>query len=85
MNEQELQELKQEETQRKLMQESLERLKLNMDFQILCRELTRIREILEEQIHDEEKTDTEIRRMLLRSNTIKLFLELPDDLLEQVR
>ena len=64
--------------------ESLERLRRNKDFQYLVTELELIKEIVDASIYNED-TDNEMRkRMVMKSNIIKLFQELPEDLIENL-
>lgn len=67
----------------KIILETLERLKRNSDYQYLCSHLTWIKETLNKMVFDESIEHKEKQALIIRSNSIKLFLELPKDLIEQ--
>ena len=64
--------------------ESLQALKINNHYQYLCEKLKSIKKVIDDKIFDEETDNSERERLIYRSNTIKLFLELPDDLIEEL-
>ena len=63
--------------------ETLNRLKLNNDYQLIVNELNLIKGQLEWMIYD-ENTESDLRQVLIiKRNLIKNLAELPDDLLAQ--
>lgn len=67
----------------KVILETLERLKRNKDYQYLCSHLSWINETLVKMVFDESIDIKDKQALIIRSNSIKLFLELPKDLIEQ--
>lgn len=63
--------------------QSLERLKLNNDYLLLCDYLKNIKSIIDKDIFREDIKHCDKELLINRSNTIKLFIDLPDDLLKQ--
>jgi len=69
--------------QSKLVLETLERLKRNKDYQYLCSHLEKIKTRLDNYIFDETVLHEEKKSLIVKSNTIKNFIELTDDLIEE--
>ena len=67
----------------KAILESLQRLKLNNDYQYLCTQIKDIIDMYDKFIFDENTSDLARNRFVIKRNTAKLFLELPDDLIQQ--
>lgn len=67
----------------KIILETLERLKRNNDYQYLCERLKTIKRIIDEQIFNEWVKHEDKKSLIVRSNSIKLFMELPEDLIEE--
>lgn len=71
------------ETNNEVIIESLERLKRNADFAIIKDELIKIQKTIDWMIYNEQTSDDLRFKLVMRSNLIKSFIELPDDLLNQ--
>lgn len=67
----------------KLILETLERLKRNSDYQYLCERLNAIKWMIDNQIFNEWIEHEQKKWLIVRSNSIKLFIELPQDLIEE--
>ena len=67
----------------KVILETLERLKRNKDYQYLCERLKNIKSIIDNQVFNEWVNHEDKKWLIVRSNSIKLFLELPQDLIEE--
>ena len=67
----------------KIILETLERLKRNNDYQYLCERLKTIKRTIDEQIFNEWVKHEDKKSLIVRSNSIKLFMELPEDLIEE--
>lgn len=63
------------------IQQALESLKMNPSFQLLVEELKRIQSSIETTIYDERTPIEQISSLRVKRNTIKNFIELPDDLI----
>lgn len=61
--------------------QALEVLKKNQSYQILVEELKRIQSNCEDLIYDEKTPIEQISSLRIKRNTIKNFIELPDDLI----
>lgn len=61
--------------------QALESLKKNQSYQVLVEELRRIQSNCEELIYDERTPVEQIAVLRIKRNTIKNFIELPDDLI----
>lgn len=68
---------------RKAILESLERLKLNSDYQYLCTHLQDMKEVTERMIYDESLEHRVKESLIIKRNTIKNFIELPEDLIQE--
>lgn len=68
---------------KKLVLESLQRLKWNNDYSHLCSYLKPVQDELESMIFDESKNNAEKELLIFKRNIIKKFIELPDDLINQ--
>ena len=67
----------------KIVLETLERLKRNNDYQYLCTHLNRIKDNIETYIFDETIDHNQKQSLIVKRNTIKNFIELTDDLIEE--
>ena len=72
------------EIQQKIQIESLERLRRNKDYQYLCTEFNKAKNLADGLIYDESTSDEDRKTLVIKSNIIKHFLELPTDILEQL-
>lgn len=61
---------------------AIQNLKANKNYQIIVNELNRIKDFIEEQIYDENTNDETRKVFVIKRNTIKNFIELPDDLIK---
>lgn len=61
---------------------AIQNLKANKNYQIIVNELNRIKDFIEEQIYDENTDDESRKVFVIKRNTIKNFIELPDDLIK---
>lgn len=61
---------------------SMEALKQNPQYQVLVKELESVRSSIESQVFDENVPFERKRELIIKRNSIKNFIELPDDLLE---
>ena len=61
--------------------QALESLKKNQSYQVLVEELQRIQNSIDNAIFDESTPDDKRRNLVVKRNTIKNFIELPDDLI----
>ncbi len=71
--------------QAKAVQAALLELKGSLPWQILRKELEGIRSSIEAEVFQQPKTKEQLDLLINRRNTISLFLELPDDLIEVLR
>jgi DNA replication protein DnaC len=62
-------------------QQALEQLKKNQSYLVLVEELKRLLSNVETLIFDERTEDSKLRQLIIKRNTIKNFIELPDDLI----
>lgn len=69
----------------KVILESLQRLKLNNDYQYLCTQLKDIETTIDSYIFDEAVDHNEKLKYIIRRNSIRLFIDLPNDLIEQFK
>ena len=67
----------------KIVIETLERLRRNSDYQYLCSHLTNIKSSLDKMVFNEDIPHEKKLAYIIRSNSIKIFIELTDDLIEQ--
>ena len=67
----------------KIVLETLERLKRNNDYQYLCTHLNRIKDNIETFIFSEDVKHEDKQSLIVKRNTIKNFIELTDDLIEE--
>lgn len=63
------------------IQQVLEQLKVNPNYQVLVAELRSIQSSLDKNIRDESITDAKRKDLVVRTNTIQMFIELPDDII----
>jgi hypothetical protein len=63
------------------IQQALEQLKVNPNYQVLVAELRSIQSSLDKNIRDESITDAKRKDLVVRTNTIQMFIELPDDII----
>lgn len=69
------------ENENKVIIEALQRLKRNKDYQYLCTHLISLQNITESKIFDENLEHKQKESLIIKRNTIKNFIELPDDLI----
>ena len=62
---------------------ALQNLKENNHYQILVKELERIKDNIEASIFDESITDIKRAQLVIKRNTIQNFIELPNDLIQE--
>ena len=63
------------------VQQALESLKKNQSFKIVVEELERLKNSVERLIFDENTPEKDLKALIIKRNTIKNFIELPDDLI----
>lgn len=63
------------------IQQALEQLKVNPNYQVLVNELKSIQSSLDKNIRDESISDARRKDLVVRTNTIQMFIELPDDII----
>lgn len=54
---------------------------MNPNYQVLVAELRSIQSSLDKNIRDESITDAKRKDLVVRTNTIQMFIELPDDII----
>ena len=64
------------------LQAAMASLKANPQYQLLAKELEGLRSRCVDQIMDESTTDERRKELVIKANSIKAFIELPDDLME---
>lgn len=66
----------------KLIIASIQRLKTNPDYQLLCQKLKTIKKSIDDKVYN-ESTENDKRPMLIsKSNIVQYFIDLPDDILK---
>ena len=63
------------------IQQALETLKTNQSYLVLVEELRRLQSSVETTIYDERTPKESLPLLIAKRNTIKNFIELPDDLI----
>jgi hypothetical protein len=63
------------------IQQALEALKTNQNYQVLVNELKSLQSNVENLIFDESTDEKSLKALIIKRNTIKNFIELPDDVI----
>lgn len=71
------------ELEEKVIIETLQRLKLSKDYQYLTWHLKNIKKIIDTNIYNEDLEHKNKEVLIIKSNLINNFINLPDDLLKQ--
>ena len=64
------------------LQSAMASLKANPQYQVLAKELESLRLRCLDEIMDEGTTDARRKELVIRANDLRMFSELPDDLIE---
>jgi hypothetical protein len=65
------------------IQQALETLKTNQSYLVLVEELKRLQSNVERVIFDENTDESKIKALIIKRNTIKNFIDLPDDIINE--
>lgn len=71
------------ELEEKIIIETLQRLKLSKDYQYLIWHLKNIKKLIDTNIYNEDLEHKNKEVLIIKSNLINNFINLPDDLLKQ--
>ena len=64
------------------IQTAVAHLRTNPHYQLLVKELENVKVNAETEIFDESTTDERRRQLVMKRNSIKAFIELPDDIVQ---